>query len=111
MFPKSYAATRRWACGVFALGLIPCCLAQPAAAEDTGRKLPDQKIERIRIGDAANQVDELRYGGVTRQITVQPRHRGAAYDIVPGDASRAPGGSVDQAGGSAGHRVWNLFNF
>jgi len=56
-----------------------------------------QRIERIVVEDAGSRVDELRVGGETKSITVQPKVGGdlPAYQVRPGD----------------GARVWNLGRF
>jgi len=56
----------------------------------------DQRIERIVVEDAGSRIDELRYGGQTQSITVQPK-----------TASRLPGYQVQPDG----QRVWNVLNF
>lgn len=79
--------------------------AKPAASAR-----PDQKIERIRTEDAATRIDELRVGGQTQQITVQPKTGGAAYEVKPAEGSRgtAPATTSNDTNGS---RVWNVFKF
>ena len=61
---------------------------------DEGR---GQRIERIVVEDAGSRVDELRVGGETKSITVQPKVGGdlPAYQVRPSD----------------GARVWNLGRF
>ena len=74
--------------------------AQPAQAtpplqrdaEPAGRQ--NQRIERVRIEDAGSRVDELRVGGETQNITVQPKNNMPVYQV--------------QRDGS---RVWNVLNF
>ena len=65
---------------------------QEAADSDKG-----QRIERIVVEDAGSRIDELRVGGETRSITVQPKVGGKlpAYEVRPND----------------GTRVWNLGRF
>ncbi|MGE4239750.1 hypothetical protein [Ramlibacter sp.] len=71
----------------------------PAAAAETRESLDprkNQKIERIRIEDEGNRIDELRVGGETQSITVQPKgSRLPAYEIRRGDRQR----------------VWNVLAF
>lgn len=56
-----------------------------------------QRIERIVVEDAGSRVDELRVGGETKSITVQPKVGGdvPSYQVRPSD----------------GARVWNLGRF
>ena len=68
-------------------------LSQKEAADsDKG-----QRIERIVVEDAGSRIDELRVGGETRSITVQPKVGGKlpAYEVRPNN----------------GTRVWNLGRF
>jgi hypothetical protein len=70
----------------------------------------DQKIERIRTEDAGTRIDELRVGGQTQQITVQPKTGGAAYEVLPAEGAqgKAPAAA---SGDTNGSRVWNVFKF
>ncbi len=75
----------------------PAAPATPAQAlqrdaEPNGRN--NQRIERVRIEDAGSRVDELRVGGETQNITVQPKTNAPEYQV--------------QRDGS---RVWNVFRF
>mgnify|MGYP000101815729 CR=1 FL=1 len=78
------------------------------ADKPTGR--PDRAIERIRTEDAGSRIDELRVGGETQSITVQPAGNAPAYEVRPMDASRAGGGSAADSG-STGSRFWNILKF
>jgi len=79
-----------------------------AAPAPSGR--PDQAIKRIRTEDAGTRIDELRVGGETQQITVQPKTGGAAYEVKPAEGARgsAPGSTSNDTNGS---RVWNVLKF
>jgi hypothetical protein len=75
-----------------------------------GRK--NQRIERIHVEDAGVKIDELRYGGQTQSIKVQPKANVPEYEIQPLDLAHSR--PADQRGGlgsATGQRVWNLFNF
>lgn len=61
-------------------------------AQAAGRA--NQRIERVRIEDAATRVDELRYGGETQSITVQPKTDLPEYQVQ-----------------RDGTRVWNVLKF
>ena len=78
--------------------------AKTDAAKPTGR--PDPTIQRIHNQDAGSRIDELRVGGETQSITVQPAANVPAYEIKPIDASRSGADS-----GTAGSRFWNVFKF
>ena len=71
---------------------------------------PDKAIQRIRTEDAGSRIDELRVGGETQQITVQPKVGGAAYEVKPAEGARgnAPAAS---SGDTNGSRVWNFLKF
>ena len=95
------------------LAALVVCFAFPvgaqvpsASAEPAGR--PDRQIERIRTQDAGSRIDELRVGGETQSITVQPAGDVPAYEVKPTDTSRA-GSAADT--GSTGSRFWNVFKF
>ena len=47
------------------------------------RAAQNQKIEHIRIEDSGARVDEVRYGGQTQSITVQPKANVPAYEVLP----------------------------
>jgi hypothetical protein len=85
--------------------------APPAPAQvqaPSGR--PDKAIQRIRTEDAGTRIDELRVGGETQQITVQPKTGGAAYEVKPAEGARgaAPAATSNDTNGS---RVWNVLKF
>lgn len=83
----------------------------PAAVQvEEGRH--NQKIERIRIEDSGNRIDELRYGGQTQRITVQPKADVPEYGIQPPDLARTrPSDQRDGMGSAAGQRFWNVLKF
>ena len=85
--------------------------AMPAqAAVQTSSARTDKKIERIRTEDSGSRIDELRVGGETQQITVQPKTGGAAYEVKPAEGARgsAPAAASSDTNGS---RVWNVLKF
>jgi hypothetical protein len=55
----------------------------------------EQRAERIHVEDAGARIDELRIGGETKTITVQPKGGMPAYQIQPG----------------SGERSWKIANF
>lgn len=72
-----------------------------------------QRTERLQHEDRGNRIDELRVGGTTRSIAVQPKHSEMpAYDVQPQGGERgnvqAPRTGSD---GTAGNRVWNMMKF
>ncbi len=98
---------------LFLLALLPACVLAQATIEREGTLDPrkNQKIERIRIEDKGNRIDELRVGGQTQNITVQPKNGAPAYEIQPDDLARNR--PADNRDGFAARkpRVWNVFGF
>ncbi len=66
----------------------------------------EQRVEIITHEDAGSRIDELRIGGQTRHIEVQPKSALPAYQVQPLDAS-AP----DPAQRGAGKSSWRLIDF
>ncbi len=99
---------------LFLLALLPACVFAQATIEREGTLDPrkNQKIERIRIEDQGNRIDELRVGGQTQSITVQPKNGAPAYEIPPGD-NLTRSRPADNRDGFAGRkqRVWNVLDF
>lgn len=97
-----------------ALAQAPAQTAAPAAAARaeapaaSGR--PDQAIQRIRTEDAGTRIDELRVGGETQQIIVQPKTGGPAYEIKPAEGARGAAPAAG-SGDTNGSRVWNVLKF
>jgi hypothetical protein len=64
---------------------------------------PDSKIENISHEDKGSRIDELRVGGVTKSITVQPKGGNMpAYDLSP---------EQSRQGGQSGKRGWTVLGF
>ncbi len=83
----------------------------PAEAQaPSGAGKSNQTIQRIRTEDAGSRIDELRVGGETQQITVQPKTNVPAYEVKPAEGAR---GTAPAAAGSDtnGARVWNFLKF
>ena len=81
----------------------------PVARDATPRDRSSQRIEHIQVEDAGSRIDELRVGGQTQSISVQPRAAMPQYDVQPAGASRLP---PNEAGpGSAGPRTWKILQF
>jgi hypothetical protein len=55
----------------------------------------NQLIERITIEDAGSRIDEVRFGGQTKSISVLPKGGMPAYDIQP----------------ETGARTWKIFGY
>jgi hypothetical protein len=68
----------------------------------------NQKIERIVVEDEGSRVEEVRVGGQTQTVTVQPRGGLPAYEMQPSDLARSR--PADRRDGGA-QRVWNVLSF
>lgn len=88
-----------------------------AAAESLQRSEPldgrrNQRIERIQHEDAGSRIEELRVGGQTQSITVQPKANVPEYGIDPPDLARTrPGDNRDGLSNATGQRFWNVLRF
>jgi hypothetical protein len=106
------------ACAGLGAQTLPPAAAQPGgAAAPTESAVPkdgrrNQRIERIQHEDAGSRIDELRVGGQTQSITVQPKAGVPEYGIdPPGMARNRPGDHRDGLSNANGQRFWNLFRF
>jgi hypothetical protein len=98
----------------FLAALLPAAALAQAPAADNPPLEPrkNQKIERIVVEDGGSRVEELRVGGQTQQIVVQPKADVPAYEIQPTDLARSrPADHRDGMSSATGRRVWNLFSF
>ena len=108
------------ACGN-ALAQTPSPSPTPTAAGAQREALPDpeplsgrsnQRTERIQIEDAGSRVDELRVGGQTQNISVQPKTGNLpAYEVQSPDGARSRSGGNNGAETTTAPRVWNVFKF
>ncbi len=72
----------------------------------------DQKAERIHNEDASNKIDELKVGGETKSVTVQPKNSSMPeYEILPPARNRAGAVGRDGSEGTQQPRVWNIMKF
>ena len=84
--------------------------ATKAVATKPGLVNSEQTMERITTEDAGARIDELRVGGETKKIVVQPKTKVPAYEIKPAEGAR---GTAPAAAGADtnGSRVWNALKF
>lgn len=61
----------------------PSAQLPTTAASATQRATPEPLTESIRIEDASTRIDEVRVGGETRSITVQPKGGMPSYQVAP----------------------------
>ncbi|MGQ2922121.1 MAG: hypothetical protein ACT6SF_06150 [Hydrogenophaga sp.] len=97
-----------------ALGL---CLALPALAQVAPAETPPpaatarDNIERITHEDKLTRIDELRVGGQTQSIEVQPKNGAPAYQIQPDNGNATGGETGGKRTGNAGRSSWRILNF
>lgn len=109
--------TGRWvrllALAVFAVGSASAAWAQGSAPSAETRELQGPKLERIVVEDAGSRVEESRVGGVTRQIEVQPKVGGPAYQIQPSQVQGPATSASERTGqpGGAGRSSWRVLSF
>ena len=72
---------------------------------------PRDRIERITNEDALTRIDEVRVGGETKSIEVQPKNGAPAYQIQPDNGNGAGGESGGKRTGNAGRSSWRILNF
>lgn len=96
-----------------ALGLGLCFLAgaQTPPPAEVEPAIAGQRVERITIEDQLTRIDELRVGGQTQRIEVQPKNGAPAYEIAPVRSAEPPGQGAGERTGNAGKSSWRLFNF
>jgi hypothetical protein len=71
------------------LSFVSQSWAQSPATEAAPKSAVEKRTERIRIEDAGSRIDELRVGGETKTIIVQPRGGMPAYDVQPQSGERS----------------------
>lgn len=60
-----------------------------AAAASSPRAGVEPRIEHLRVEDAGARIDELRVGGETQSITVQPKGGMPTYNVEPKTGERS----------------------
>jgi hypothetical protein len=93
--------------------LLPLsALAQaPIAREPIGEPRKNQKVERIHVEDGGNTIEEVRVGGQTQSVTVQPKANVPAYEMQPTDLARSRPTESRDGFADRKQRVWNIFGF
>jgi len=68
----------------------PAPTPTPAASATASVTAPlAPSTQQIRIEDARNRIDEVRVGGETRSITVQPKGGMPSYQVAPATGERS----------------------
>ena len=96
-------------CGI-AFGQAPrdAAPSQIAPAPKLG---PNQRIERIHHEDAGSTIDELRYGGQTLSIEVQPKANVPPYAVRPADAIGGTQPTGSDRDPTAGQPSWKILKY
>ena len=95
-------------------GLFLASTAQgqtPPVEQPPASVSPRDRIERITNEDALTRIDEVRVGGETKSIEVQPKNGAPAYQINPDPSSSVPGEVGGKRTGNAGRSSWRILNF
>ena len=104
---------------------LPTQAAPLPADDETVRTLPDgstvitispanksePRQQKTVVEDSRARIDELRVRGQLTRVTVTPKGRAPAYDIVVGDGGRDLVDGPSPARGAVGKRVWNVLQF
>lgn len=87
---------------------VPARSAEPSSAPSTGGI--ETKTEYIQHEDAGSRIDEVRIGGQTKSIRVQPKNGAPGYEISPerGSESFNEGGSGQS---TTGRSRWRILSF
>ena len=85
----------------------------PELTEGPAPRTPrvEQKVERLHVADEGTSIDEVRYGGQTQSISVQPKANVPGYEVLPNDGGRERQGAAETSSGGNGPRVWNVMKF
>ena len=109
MHPRHFVFAALLACTALSAQTVPAPpLVQESQPLDPRK---NQKVEHIHHEDAGSVIDEVRYGGQTQSITVQPKADVPEYEIQPTDLARNRPTYRDGGSNPQGARVWNLFRF
>ncbi len=74
---------------------LPAGAEPPKLAASAAPSAIEKRTEHIRIEDAGSRIDELRIGGETKTIDVQPKGGMPAYQVAP----------------TSGERSWKILGF
>ncbi|MDD2880430.1 MAG: hypothetical protein PHQ58_08320 [Rhodoferax sp.] len=73
----------------------PAPATTAASVPKSARAGVEPRVEHIQVEDSAARIDELRVGGETQAITVQPKSGMPAYQVAP----------------KTGERTWKVLGF
>ncbi len=118
--PFSSRRPGAWPSGGSAAGLLALALAAPLSVQaqtpapaavapaESEALARGERIERITHEDKLSRIDELRVGGQTRSISVQPKNGAPGYEIAPAVGAEP---AETQGAGNAGKSRWRILNF
>jgi hypothetical protein len=100
------------------LPLALCGLLCAPAFGQTPKAMPEtapqdrleQSVQTIHLEDAGSKVDELRIGGETKSITVQPKANMPPYELGSEGGNRNPSASNPDSG-KGGATGWKILGF
>jgi hypothetical protein len=96
----------------FALAQTPAAAPASAAAATAAERGAEPNVRRSVIEDDANRIEELQVRGQARSIVVTTKGALAgSYEIHVGDPSREMSADADARRGTAGQRMWRVFEF
>jgi len=72
-----------------ALAQTPAPVNAASRVVAAGTSAVEKRTERIAVEDASTRIDELRVGGETQTITVQPKSGMPAYQVAPKTGERS----------------------
>jgi hypothetical protein len=86
--PHAPRCRRPCSCPLLPLAALAQAQA-PITRDPVGEPRKNQKVERIHVEDGGNSIDEVRVGGQTQSVTVQPKANVPAYELQPNDLARS----------------------
>lgn len=85
--------------------------AAPVIALEAPVGAGEPAVRRTVIEDGRVRIEELRVRGQLQHITVDPKGRAPAYQVLTGEGAPDLADGSATSRGSAGKRVWNVFRF
>jgi hypothetical protein len=82
-----------------------------AANPQRSGRLPEKRIERLSVQDQSASIEELRVGGESQSVVVQPKGDMPAYELQPTDGARTRLNERGVRGDPTHRRVWNVLRF
>ncbi len=109
---NAFSFSRNSAIGLLLTTLGATAIAQTDLQIPAAKGRPEQTIQQIRTEDAGSRIDEVRVGGVTQSIVVQPKTGTdlPAYEVKPSDTARGAA-PLSNKSDTNGPRVWNVLKF